>query len=164
MSNKPTTSGKDIGKQTIAERIRSQINDFTRAERQLANAILENYPVSGLGSITSLSKTSKVSNPTIVRLAKKLVFTGFVQLQNALRGEVEATIANPIMRHDRWAERVPDTHLLNRFADAAIGFQPQNRIQGIFGYRFEIVCAVEPGRGIQVGGAELLQEVQVFVI
>lgn len=120
MSNKPTTSGKEIGKQTIAERIRSQINDFTRAERQLANTILENYPVSGLGSITSLSKTSKVSNPTIVRLAKKLGFTGFVQLQNALRGEVEATIANPIMRHDRWAERVPDTHLLNRFADAAM--------------------------------------------
>ena len=120
MDNKPKSSDKNFGKQTIAERIRSQGNDFTRAERQLANTILENYPVSALGSITSLSKNSKVSNPTIVRLAKKLGFTGFVQLQNALRGEVEATIANPIMRHDRWAQSVPDTHLLNRFADAAM--------------------------------------------
>ena len=105
---------------TVAERIRGKLSNFTRAERQLANTILENYPVSGLGSITSLSKASRVSNPTIVRMAKKLGFTGFAQLQNMLRSEVEATISNPITRHDRWAERVPDTHLLNRFADAAV--------------------------------------------
>jgi DNA-binding MurR/RpiR family transcriptional regulator len=106
--------------QTVAERIRGKLSNFTRAERQLANTILENYPVSSLGSITSLSKASQVSNPTIVRMAKKLGFTGFTQLQNQLRSEVEATISNPITRHDRWAERVPDTHLLNRFADAAV--------------------------------------------
>ncbi len=106
--------------QTVASLIQKGQKKFTRSERQLATKILENYPVSGLGSITSLSKVSKVSNPTIVRLAKKLGFSGFAQLQSRLRAEVEATISNPIMRHDRWAESVPDTHLLNRFADAAM--------------------------------------------
>ena len=40
------------------------------------------------------------------------------ELQAALRSELEATISNPIAKHDRWAEDAPDTHILNRFADA----------------------------------------------
>lgn len=103
---------------TVAEIIRSKFTELTRAERQLANALLENYPVSGLGSITAIAETSKVSTPTVVRMSKKLGFKGFPELQAALRGEVEATISNPITKHNRWAESAPDTHILNRFADA----------------------------------------------
>lgn len=105
---------------TVAERIRSKFDDLTRAERQLANAILENYPVSGLGSITAIAEASDVSTPTVVRMAKKLGFSGFPELQAALRSEVEATISNPIAKHKRWAENAPDTHILNRFADAVM--------------------------------------------
>lgn len=103
---------------TVAERIRSRFQELTRAERQLTNAILANYPVSGLGSITALAETSGVSTPTAVRMAKKLGFSGFPELQAALRSELEATISNPIAKHDRWAGRAPDAHILNRFADA----------------------------------------------
>lgn len=102
---------------TVAEIIRSKFNELTRAERQLANALLENYPVSGLGSITVIAEASKVSTPTVVRMSKKLGFKGFPELQAALRAEVEATISNPISKHDRWAESAPDTHILNRFAN-----------------------------------------------
>jgi len=105
---------------TVAERIRSQFDDLTRAERQLANALLENYPVSGLGSITTIAEASDVSTPTVVRMAKKLGFRGFPQLQAALRSEVEATISNPIAKHNRWTGNAPDTHILNRFADAVM--------------------------------------------
>ncbi|HEY9079413.1 MurR/RpiR family transcriptional regulator [Magnetovibrio sp.] len=105
---------------TVAERIRSQFDDLTRAERQLANALLENYPVSGLGSITTIAEASEVSTPTVVRMAKKLGFSGFPELQAALRTEVEATISNPITKHNRWTENAPDTHILNRFADAVM--------------------------------------------
>jgi len=105
---------------TVAERIRSQFDDLTRAERQLANALLENYPVSGLGSITTIAEISDVSTPTVVRMAKKLGFSGFPELQAALRSEVEATISNPITKHNRWTENAPDTHTLNRFADAVM--------------------------------------------
>ncbi len=105
---------------TVAERIRSKFEDLTRAERQLANAMLENYPVSGLGSITAVAEASGVSTPTVVRMAKKLGFRGFPVMQAALRAEVEATISNPIAKHKRWAESAPDAHILNRFADAAM--------------------------------------------
>jgi len=103
---------------TVAERIRSEFNSLTRAERQLANVLLENYPVSGLGSITAIAEASDVSTATVVRTARKLGFGGFPDFQAALRAELEATISNPITKHDRWAEKVPDTHILNRFADA----------------------------------------------
>jgi len=102
---------------TVAERIHSRFEGLTRAERQLANAMLENYPVSGLGSITAVAEASGVSTPTVARMAKKLGFAGFPGLQAALRAELEATISSPIAKHDRWAADAPDTHILNRFAD-----------------------------------------------
>ena len=105
---------------TVAERIRSKFEGLTRAERQLANAIMENYPVSGLGSITIIAQASDVSTPTVVRMAKKLGFAGFPQMQAALRQELEATLSSPITKHNLWAENAPDTHILNRFADAVM--------------------------------------------
>ncbi len=105
---------------TVAERIRGRFESLTRAERQLANAMLANYPVSSLGSITVVAEASGVSTPTVARMAKKLGFGGFPQLQAKLRAELKATISNPIAKHDRWAETAPDTHILNRFADAVM--------------------------------------------
>ena len=105
---------------TVAERIRGKFESLTRAERQLANVMLDNYPVSGLGSITTVAEASNVSTPTVVRMAKKLGFAGFPELQAGLRAELEATISNPIAKHDRWAENAPDAHILNRFADVVM--------------------------------------------
>ena len=49
---------------TVAERMRSGFEELTRAERQLANAMLANYPVLGLDSITAVAQVSGVSTPT----------------------------------------------------------------------------------------------------
>lgn len=111
---------ESVGHLTVAECIRNKFDDLTRAERQLANAMLSNYPVSSLGSITAVAEASNVSTPTVVRMAKKLGFSGFPQLQATLKSELEATLSNPIAKHDRWAENAPDAHILNRFADAVM--------------------------------------------
>lgn len=100
--------------------LRTALPSLTRAERQLASHILSNYPVAALGSITALAKAALVSTPTVVRLAQKLGFKGYPDFQNALRGEVEAMLLSPLAKHDRWAGGVPDTHILNRFADAVM--------------------------------------------
>ncbi|MES9904152.1 MAG: MurR/RpiR family transcriptional regulator [Sedimenticola sp.] len=105
---------------TVAARIKNQFDRLTRAERQLSNLMLENYPVSGLGSITDIAESAGVSSPTVARMAKKLGFNGFPSLQKALRSELDAALSNPISKHDRWAENAPDTHILNRFADAVM--------------------------------------------
>ncbi len=105
---------------TVAQRIQDGFDLLTRAERQLANVILENYPVSGLGSITALAENADVSTPTVARMARKLGFGGFPEMQAQLRTELEATISDPLTKHDKWATGAPDTHILNRFADNVI--------------------------------------------
>ncbi|HIP22124.1 MAG TPA: MurR/RpiR family transcriptional regulator [Rhodobacteraceae bacterium] len=105
---------------TVAQRIHDGFDGLTRAERQLANIILENYPVSGLGSITALAENAEVSTPTVARMARKLGFGGFPSMQAQLRSELEATISDPLTKHDKWAADAPDTHILNRFADNVI--------------------------------------------
>jgi len=105
---------------TVEDRMRAALSDLTRAERQLATHILRHYPVAALGSITALAKAAEVSTPTVVRLVQKLGYKGYPDYQHAVRGEVEAMLISPLAKHDRWAGGVPDTHILNRFADAVV--------------------------------------------
>lgn len=105
---------------TIEDRMRAALPELTRAERQLATHVLRHYPVAALGSITALAKAAEVSTPTVVRLCQKLGFKGYPDYQGALRAEVEVMLVSPLAKHDRWAGGVPDTHILNRFADAVV--------------------------------------------
>ena len=61
---------------SISERLQDRFDSLTRAERQLVAVITENYPVSGLGSITSLAERAQVSTPTVARLVQKIGFKG----------------------------------------------------------------------------------------
>lgn len=140
--------------QTLDEQLRAALPDLTRAERQLATHILSHYPISALGSITVLAKASSVSTPTVVRLAQKLGFKGYPGLQNALRGEVEAMLISPLAKHDRWTAGVPDSHILNRFADAVVA-NLQATLGQIDHAKFDAAAELlaDPGRQIfAVGG------------
>jgi DNA-binding MurR/RpiR family transcriptional regulator len=106
---------------TVSDVIHAHFAMLTRAEKQLAESLLDNYPVSGLGSITTIAENARVSTPTVVRMVQKLGFKGYPDFQSHLHQEVEATISNPIAKHDRWASNAPGMHILNRFADAIIG-------------------------------------------
>lgn len=114
---------------TISERLQAKFGTLTRAERQLADTVMENYPVSGLGSITSVAEKAGVSTPTVARLVQKLGFKGFPEFQEQLRKELEAKISGPIAKHDRWAGDAPDTHILNKFTDAVMGNIKQSLAQ-----------------------------------
>jgi DNA-binding MurR/RpiR family transcriptional regulator len=105
---------------TISDRIQNQLDDLTRAERQLAHSILENYPASGLGPLSALAKDAEVSVPTVARMVQKLGFRGYPEFQAELREELKAKAKNPIAKHDTWAEGAPSEHLLNRLTDAVI--------------------------------------------
>ncbi len=105
---------------TISDRIQKGLDDLTRAERQLAHSILENYPASGLGPLSALAKDANVSGPTVARMVQKLGFKGYPEFQAELREELKAKVKNPIAKHDTWAEGAPSEHLLNRFTDEVI--------------------------------------------
>jgi DNA-binding MurR/RpiR family transcriptional regulator len=127
--------------ETVAEIIRNGFERLTRAERQLANSLLENYPVSGLGGVTTVAEAAGVSTPTVVRAVKKLGFSGYPQFQASLRAELEATISSPIAKHDRWAAGAPDAHILNRFADAVMA-NLQKSLAQIDSAEFDAVAAL----------------------
>lgn len=107
-------------KATIVEVIRTSYNDFTRSERKLADSLVSNYPMAGLVSITEFAKNGDVSTPTVLRMIKKLGYTGFPKFQAVLRSELEATLSNPIVKHERWSSDAPEEHVINRFATATI--------------------------------------------
>ena len=73
---------------TISDRIQREFDSLTRAERQLAHSILENYPASGLGPLATLAKDANVSAPTVARMVHKLGFKGYPEFQTELREEL----------------------------------------------------------------------------
>ena len=105
---------------TVAERLRLKSGDLTAAERKLMATLFANYPMAGLVSITEFAREADVSTPSVLRLAKKIGFPGFPAFQEQLRAELSAQLQNPIAKHDRWSAAAPDTHILNRFAQAAM--------------------------------------------
>ncbi|MFG5381240.1 MurR/RpiR family transcriptional regulator [Yoonia sp. R2-816] len=105
---------------TISDRIQQKLDDLTRAERQLAHSILENYPASGLGPLAALARDAQVSVPTVARMVQKLGFKGYPEFQAELREELRAKAKSPIAKHDTWADGAPSGHMLNRFTDAVI--------------------------------------------
>ncbi|WP_227269357.1 MurR/RpiR family transcriptional regulator [Roseobacter weihaiensis] len=106
--------------QTISDRIQQKLDDLTRAERQLALSILENYPASGLGPLTALASSAKVSVPTVARMVQKLGYTSYPDFQADLREELGAIGKGPIAKQETWAGAAPSEHILNRFTDAVI--------------------------------------------
>lgn len=134
---------------TIEQQIRTAFDGLTRAERQLANHITRHYPVAMLGSITALARAADVSTPTVVRLAQKLGYKGYPDFQAVARNEVEERLISPIAKHDRWAGGVPDTHILNRFADAVVG-NLQATLNQIDHAEFDAVAALMADRGRNV--------------
>lgn len=142
--------------ETIGERLQRSFDELTRAERQLANSILENYPVSGLGSITTVASNASVSTPTVVRMVRKLGFAGFPQFQAELRRELEAKIVNPIAKHDTWAENAPNEHILNRFTEAVVDNIHQTLAQ-IDPADFDAACGLlsDPDRSVFVVGGRI---------
>lgn len=106
--------------QTISDRIQDKLDDLTRAERQLALSILENYPASGLGPLAALAKGANVSVPTVARMVQKLGYKGYPEFQANLRDELGAIAKGPIAKHETWAEAAPSEHILNRFTEAVI--------------------------------------------
>ncbi|MEM7321089.1 MAG: MurR/RpiR family transcriptional regulator [Pseudomonadota bacterium] len=106
--------------QTISDRIHGKLDVMTRAERQLALSVLENYPASGLGPLAALAKGANVSVPTVARMVQKLGYKGYPDFQADLRDELGAIAKGPIAKHETWAGAAPSEHILNRFTDAVI--------------------------------------------
>lgn len=148
---------------TVYERLKESLGELTRAEKQLADSLLENWPVSGLASITRVANKADVSTPTVARMVHKLGFRGFPDFQEALRHELEEKISNPIAKHERWASEAPDTHILNRFVDAILHNLRQT-LSRIDPAEFDNMCALlsDEKRSIFVAGGRVTHSLATY--
>ena len=80
---------------TLKARLNSPEVDLTKAERKVIRALLDDYPRGGLGPMSRLARQAGVSDPTILRLVKKLGFAGYADFQNALLAEVDDRLRSP---------------------------------------------------------------------
>ncbi len=141
---------------TIADRIQQQLDQLTRAERQLAHTILENYPASGLGPLSTLAKGAGVSAPTVARMVQKLGFGGYPEFQAELREELKAKAKGPIAKHDTWTKGASSGHVLNRFTDAVID-NIRHSLGQIDTATFDAACAllVDADRPVSIVGGRI---------
>lgn len=141
---------------SIAERLRERKDDLTRAERQLTQTIMKNYPASGLGTITTLASAAEVSTPTVARLVQKLGFSGFPEFQSHLHQELNEKISGPIAKRESWVEDAPGSHILNRFTEAVIDNIGQS-LSDIDTALFDQTCDLlsDPKRRIFVVGGRI---------
>ncbi|MFD2740311.1 MurR/RpiR family transcriptional regulator [Sulfitobacter aestuarii] len=150
---------------TIAERIQNHLDKkLTRAERQLAHAILENYPASGLGPLSALARSAEVSGPTVLRMVQKLGLSGYPEFQAALREELSAKAQNPIAKYDTRAEGLPSDHVLNRFTEAVTD-NIRHSLAQIEPEAFDAACALiaDPSRGVHIVGGRISHTIAEYL-
>ncbi|AOE64955.1 MurR/RpiR family transcriptional regulator [Pseudomonas corrugata] len=68
---------------------------LTPSERKVVRALLDHYPRNGLGPMSRLAEHAGVSDPTIVRLVKKLGFGGYAEFQDALLVDMDHRLRSP---------------------------------------------------------------------
>ena len=87
--------------------------ELTPAERKVIRALLDQYPRNGLGPMSRLAEHAGVSDPTIVRLVKKLGFSGYAEFQEALLSDMDHRLRSPsaqLQQGDAWSHSLEDSH------------------------------------------------------
>ena len=91
--------------------------DLTPSERKVVRALLDQYPRNGLGPMARLAEHAGVSDPTIVRLVKKLGFGGYAEFQEALLSDMDQRLRSPsallqqhaqVHQDDTWGQYLHD--------------------------------------------------------
>lgn len=149
---------------TIPELLTDRQRDLTRAERQLADAILSNYPVSGLGSITELAEAAGVSTPTVARMVQKLGFKGYAEFQSALRRELADVVSGPIEKRETWVHAAPGAHVLNRITEG-ITENIRRTLDHIDAAEFDEICALmaDADRRVHIVGGRITQTLASYL-
>jgi DNA-binding MurR/RpiR family transcriptional regulator len=83
----------------LSERVRRDLQNYTAAERRVAQALLSDYPVAGLETVARFALRAGTSGPTILRFVQRLGLNSYTEFQNRLRGEVQERLQGPLARY-----------------------------------------------------------------
>jgi DNA-binding MurR/RpiR family transcriptional regulator len=82
----------------VAERIRERSADLTAAERRIAEVVLASPQSIGFGTVADLARAAKVGAASVVRLATKLGFDGYTEMQQAVQAELTQQLRPAVER------------------------------------------------------------------
>jgi len=142
------------GQRTVADRTTEALPALSRAERQVGRVLLADYPSAGLSTAAGLAQEARVSPPTVLRFAQSLGFSGFPDLQRALREELRLRSSGPINRMEDGASpggSARDTvlHFARAQSDRAVeslGRIPESS------YQAAVDALADPGKRIVLAG------------
>ena len=140
----------------VKDLIHSHGGTLTPAERRLSDVLLRDYPVAGLQSVTKLAEAAGVSTPTVIRMARKLGYDGFPELQAALRKEASDSINAPVTERSGRRERKLSLGAFGEFAEAV--FENLDKtIDRLDPVSLEAVAALlaDPARTIFLAGGRI---------
>ncbi len=78
----------------IETRIRNRFSEFSKGQKKIASAILDNYDKAAYMTAVKLGELVEVSESTVVRFAVELGYTGYPELQRAVQELVRAKLTS----------------------------------------------------------------------
>ena len=76
----------------VADRVREHGDQLTPAERRVATVLVTSPQVVGFGTVADLASAAGAGAATVVRLANKLGYEGYVGLQAAVQGDLRGRL------------------------------------------------------------------------
>lgn len=136
---------------------------LTASERKLANAILADYPFTGLQQIQALAARTGVSAPSITRFVSKVGFAGYQDFQRQLIAELKESRRSPL---ELKAEERPSPgdDFLRDYA-GRLGNLLSTLTETLPPGQFEALCRLiaDPSRNIFVLGGRISDSIARFL-
>lgn len=96
------------GDRTVATQLRDALPKLPRAEQKVARVLLAGYPTAGLEPLATVAAQAQTSPATVLRLAYRLGFDGYPELQQALKRETQHRYSSPIAQYDHTDGEAPE--------------------------------------------------------
>jgi len=84
--------------ESVSEKITLRLGSLSSSERRAAQALMANYPVTGLGTVAEFSKAAGISSPSVLRFIARLGFSSYPEFQASLKEELAARMQSPLVR------------------------------------------------------------------
>jgi DNA-binding MurR/RpiR family transcriptional regulator len=147
------TIGAPVESQSLAERIRLEIENFTPSEKRAAMLLLSHYPFAGLDTVAEFAGRAGISAPSALRFVTRLGFSGFPEFQKHLREELEAQLQSPLAKASPTEPLARGSSPLADFAEAVVG-NLRATVENLAPAEFDAVVALfaDPRRGLHFTG------------
>ncbi len=86
---------------SISELIGDRLAIMPAGERRAAQALIADYPLTGLKTVAEFASRAGVSSPTILRFVSRLDFQNYADFQTALQRELIEQVQSPLLRTRR---------------------------------------------------------------